>query len=231
MAERFTDYLRHVVEPIWAAQHRHPFVRGIGDGTLDMDKFRYWVRQDYLYLIDYARVFALGTARAPDLATMTAFANLVHVTLETEMDLHRSYAAEFGITLAELEREQKAPTTRAYTDFLLRVAALGDFGELAAGLLPCMWGFCEIGQRLAERERPADARYAQWIDMYSNAEFAELTTWCRALVDRLAEGTSSEARQRIEDAFVTSSRHELAFWQMAWTLERWPDQAPPHPRG
>lgn len=221
MAERFTDHLRRLADPIWEAQHAHPFVRGIGDGTLDLDRFRFWVRQDYLFLIDYARLFAVAAARAPDLETMTTFAELLHATLKTEMDLHRAYAADFGISADELEREQKAPTTQAYTDFLLRVATLGDFAELAAALLPCMWGFCEVGQRLAAHTQPSDPRYAAWIAMYSGAEFAALADWCRALVDRLAEGAPAAARRRMEAAFVTSSRYELAFWQMAWVREGW----------
>lgn len=199
-------------------------MRGIGDGTLPLDKFRFWVRQDYLYLIDYARVFAAGAVRAPDLDTMTAFADLLHATLKTEMDLHRSYAAEFGITLAELERERKMPTTQGYTDFLMRVAAVGDFAEFAAALLPCMWGFCEVGETLAARGMPADPRYAKWIAMYSAPEFAELARWCRKLVDRLGADAPAGVRTKMEEAFVASSRYELAFWEMAWTLEKWPGE-------
>jgi thiaminase/transcriptional activator TenA len=222
MAERFTDHLRRLADPIWEAQHAHPFVRGIGDGTLDLKRFAFWVRQDYLFLIEYSRLFGLAAARAPDLETMGRFADLLQATLRTEMDLHRGYAAQFGISVEELEREESGPTTRGYTDFLLRVATLGDFAELAAALLPCMWGFSEVGRRLAEGERPADSRYAAWVEMYADPEFATLAEWCRGLVDRLAEGVSADARRRMEEAFVTSSRYELAFWQMAWELERWP---------
>ncbi len=224
--ERFTDHLRHVAEPIWAAQHAHPFVRGIGDGTLPLEPFAYWVRQDYLFLIEYARLFGLGAARAPDLETMGRFADLLQATVRTEMELHRGYAARFGIGPDALEREPMAPTTRGYTDFLLRVAATGDFAELAAALLPCMWGFSEIGARLAERPRPADARYAAWVEMYADPEFAALAAWCRELVDRLAADAGPEARRRMEAAFVTSSRYELAFWDAAHRLEHWPDQEP-----
>jgi thiaminase/transcriptional activator TenA len=138
------------------------------------------------------------------------------------MDLHRAYAAEFGIGLGELEAEPMAPTTRGYTDFLLRVAALGDFAELAAALLPCMWGFAEIGQALAARGQPAEPRYAKWVAMYADPAFGELAAWCRELVDRLAEEAGPEQRRRMEEAFLTSSRYELAFWEMAWRLERWP---------
>jgi thiaminase/transcriptional activator TenA len=222
MAERFSDRLHRVAQRVWEAQHNHPFVRGIADGTLDVAKFKFWVRQDYLFLIDYARLLALAVARAPDLPTMRRFADLVQATLNVEMDLHRSYAAEFGIPPQELEAEEKALITRGYTDFLLRVAALGDFAELLAALLPCMWGFSDIGQRLARGPRPGDERYARWIDMYSSAEFAELASWCRGLVDDVATGLPEGDLGRMEDAFLTSSRYELAFWEMAWRQESWP---------
>ncbi len=222
MSERFTDRLYHLAQPVWEAQHSHPFVRGIGDGSLDIEKFKFWVCQDYLFLIDYARLLALAVARAPDLDSMRRFADLVQGTLNVEMNLHRSYAAEFGISTAELEAEEKAPTTRGYTDFLLRVAALDEFSELIAALLPCMWGFSDIGQRLAQDSGPVDDRYAKWIGMYSSVEFAELAVWCRALVDRVAAGLPDDTLRRMEDAFLTSSRYELLFWEMAWRQERWP---------
>src|SRR5437868_9162141 len=125
MAERFTDHLRRLAEPIWRAQHEHPFVRGIGRGTLEVDKFKHWVRQDYLFLIEYCRLFGLAAARAPDLPTLAAFGDLLQSTARAEMDLHRGLAAEIGVGPAELESEEMAPTTRAYTDFLVRTAATG----------------------------------------------------------------------------------------------------------
>ena len=210
-----SDELRAEAAPIWEAQHAHPFVLGIGDGTLDIDRFRFWVRQDYLFLIEYGRVLAYGAARAPDLVTMRRFAELTQETLGTEMDLHRSYCAELGIGAQELEAERMAPTTRAYIDFLVRTAAHEDFASLVAALLPCMWGFSEVGRRLAARGRPADPRYAAWIDMYASDEFAALAAWCRGLVDRVGEQVAGEARGAMSRAFVTSSRYELAFWEMA----------------
>jgi thiaminase/transcriptional activator TenA len=208
---RFSDALRAEAEPIWAAQHVHPFVRGIGAGTLEADAFRVYVRQDYLFLVEYGRLLALASARAPRLELQRRFAELARETLGTEMDLHRAYAAEWGISAFELEAEQPAPLTRAYTDFLLRVAALGDFGELVAALLPCMWGYAELARSLP---RPDHELYARWVDMYAGPEFQELAAWCREVCDEAAE-TGDRARMR--DAFLESSRHELAFWDVGLT--------------
>jgi thiaminase/transcriptional activator TenA len=218
----FSEQLRAAAADIWEAQHGHPFVRGVGDGTLPVERFAHYVRQDYLFLIEYARMLALGAARATDVETMRRFAELAQAILVEEMELHRAFAREFGITEAQLEAEPPAPATQAYTDFLVRTAALADLGELAAALLPCMWGFSEIGQRLAQPERPADARYAAWIEMYADQDFEELAAWCRGLVDRLGAAAGDDGRARMTAAFVTCSRYELAFWEMGWTLERWP---------
>ena len=88
-------------------------------------------------------------------------------------------------------------------------------------LLPCMWGFCEIWQRLAGQLRPSDERYARWIDTYAAPEFAEVARWCRDLLDRLADGLPERDLWRLEEAFVTSSRFEWRFCDMAWKRESW----------
>jgi thiaminase/transcriptional activator TenA len=213
---RFTDELRDAAASIWTAQQRHPFVRGIGDGTLDHDKFRHYVGQDYLFLIEYARMLALGCARAPRVTDRMRFAELARAVLGDELALHRSYAAEWGIEAAALETGQPTATTRAYCDFLLRTAALADYPELLAALLPCMWGYHEIGVRLAEGSRPANELYARWIDQYANREFGALADWCRELTDA---ASATGDRRRMTEAFVVSSQYELAFWDASWREE------------
>src|SRR5258708_34949081 len=110
------------------------------------------------------------------------------------------------MTREDLESETMGPVTRAYTDFLLRTAAVGDFAELGAAVLPCMWGFNEIGLRLAEGPRPADGRCAAWIDAYADPAFTELAAWCRDLVDRVAADAGPGTRERMREAFLVSSR-------------------------
>jgi thiaminase/transcriptional activator TenA len=211
--------LRAAAADVWEAQHAHPFVRGIGDGTLDEARFRFYVRQDYRFLIDYGRLLALGTARAPRVAEMRRFAGLSQAVLETEMTLHVGFAQRWGIGAAELEAEPAAPATAAYTDFLLRTATLGDYAELVAALLPCMWGYAEIGERLAAAGMPDHAGYTAWIAMYADREFRALAAWARELTDAAGADAGPGAVDRMHAAFRASSAHELAFWESAWRYE------------
>jgi thiaminase/transcriptional activator TenA len=217
----FTDDLATLAEPVWAETLEHPMVSRLGDGTLAEAPFRRWLRQDYRFLTDYCRVFAHGAATAPDLDRLRRFADLLASTAETEMDLHREYAASFGIDEATLEATTPSPTTRGYTDFLVRTAATRPFGELVAALLPCMWGFNETAARLAGDGLPDDDRYARWIETYTSEEFASLTAWCRDLMDDVADDASEAARARYRERFRTSVRYEYRFWDAVWRGEEW----------
>ena len=192
----------------------------MGDGSLPVEKFRYYVMQDYAYLIDYSRVLALASARAPDLETMGWFAQLLNGTLDTEMELHRTYCAAFGISRQQLEETRPAPTTIGYTSYLLKVAHQGSFAELVAALLPCQWGYWEIGDHLARRGEPREAPlYGQWIQMYSSAEFAALAKSMRGLADRLGNQAGPVEQVAMAEAYQTSFRFEHMFWDMAYNLE------------
>ncbi len=205
------------------AMANHPFVRGIGDGTLPMDRFRHFITQDYVYLVDFARCLALAAAKAPDLPTMSWFARAVDYILNTEMDLHRSYCAGFDITEAELDATRHAPTTYSYTSYLLRVAHQGTFGELVAALIPCIWGYWQVGKRLADQGEPENAPgYAEWIRMYAAPGQQAVAEESREICDRVAATAGSAEIAAMKEAYITCTRYEQAFWEMGWTLQDWP---------
>lgn len=215
-AERNTKDLRSAIL-------KHPFVTGIGDGTLDVEKFKFYVRQDYLYLIDYSRVLALASARAETLDEMSWFARLLHETLNTEMELHRDYCRQFGISRRELEETLPSPTTIAYTQFLLSVANSRSYPELVAALLPCQWGYWEIGSQLDAQGPPEHAPlYAQWIEMYASKEFHELAMWVKNLADELAVKHGPATSKNMEEVYVASTRYEYLFWEAPFQDETWP---------
>ncbi|RJO70153.1 transcriptional regulator [Nocardia panacis] len=195
-------HLERIGRPLIEEQLAHPTVAGIARGDLPDPVFRSWLEQDYLYLLDYVRVFSKLAAQAPD-THLGYLVDLAHATFHDELALHRALAAEFD---ADLDNATKGPACQAYTTFLLAAAA--DYAEGLAALYPCMWGYTTIGAALAENP-PADPRYRRWIDTYTDPTFLSLTTRCARLLDE-----SAPPRARAESLFMAAMRHELAFWSV-----------------
>ena len=216
-----TQRLYEAARPVWRQCHNHPFVKGIGDGTLDQEKFRWFLLQDYLYLFDYARVFAWGVIKARDPALMRTFSANVDAILGGEMKTHRVYMARMGITEEEVFRVQPALSNTSYTHYMLAVAAAGGPAEIIAAILACSWSYAEIGGSLAKVPGAADHPfYGEWIRGYAGAEYHQTNAALVDLMEELAAGCTEAEYARLEDIFVTCSRYELGFWEMAWTLER-----------
>ncbi len=216
--------LREKHADAWARIFADPFVRGIGDGSLPVDRFRFYLGQDYLFLVEYGRVLALAVAKAPDLDTMGRLSTVLEATLNGEMDLHRRYSAGFGVSVEALETAVEAPATHAYTRHLLAVAYSGALAEILFALLPCAWGYHEIGLRLRDAGGVREGNpYAEWIQTYSSEEYGTLARWLRDLADGLAEGLPEREVKRLERHYVEGLRHELAFWRMAHAGPSAPD--------
>ena len=132
----------------------HPFVQGIGDGTLPLARFKHFITQDYVYLVDFARCLALAAAKAPDLETMSWFARSVDYILNTEMELHRSYCAQFGITEAELDATVHAPTCLLLHQLPAAGRTPGQLWRTGGGAAPLHLGLLER-RRAAGRPGPA----------------------------------------------------------------------------
>ncbi|MDA0770504.1 MAG: thiaminase II [Chloroflexi bacterium] len=219
----FSDELRRAGAEMWDREKQHPFVTGIGDGTLELDKFRYYMRQDYIFLIDFCRAISLAVAKAKEVEDMGWFAQLLHETLNKEMALHISFCKDFGITEAELRSTEPSPTTLAYTRHLLQTGYSADIGAIATSMLPCSWGYSEIGQMLSGRGAPeGQPLYGRWIEMYNAPEFAELADWLRSFIDRTAESCGAAELKRMEQVFIASSQYEYMFWEAAYRMEQWP---------
>ena len=219
----FSDDMRQSAAAIWNQEKQHPFITGIGDGSLPLDKFRYYMRQDYIFLIDFCRAISLAVAKAQSVEDMGWFAKVLHETLNTEMSLHVSFCADFGISEEELKATEPSPTTYAYTRHLMQTAYSGNIGEVATAILPCSWGYCEVGQMLADKGAPPDQPlYGRWIDMYSTPEFAELAGWLRSFIDRSAQGSGERELKKMRETFLLSSQYEYMFWDAAYRMEEWP---------
>lgn len=194
--------LEQAGRPLIEQQLVHPTVAGIARGDLPDPVFRSWLEQDYLFLLDYVRVFSRLAWQAPD-AHLADLVDLAHATYHDELSLHRSLAAEFG---ADLDGAVKGAPCRAYTGFLLDSAA--HYADGLAALYPCMWGYSTLGAMLAEN-MPPDPRYRRWIETYSDPAFAALTRRCAHMLDEAAPDPV-----RAETLFLQGMRHELDFWNV-----------------
>lgn len=219
----FSERLYCAAQEIWTKSHQHPFLTELREGKLDSDRFIYYLKQDYVYLIDYAKMFAIGSMKSRDLDTMVKFAELLHSTLNVEMELHRKYAERFGVTREQLEQTRPSPTTVSYTKYMLDVATQGSLAEVVSVLLPCMWSYREIGTTYLKYPGALDhPLYREWILMYGSDEFGALNDWCIGLMDQLAEGLPEQELALLEKHFVVASKLEYMFWDMAYRMEEWP---------
>ena len=215
-----SERLYQAARPIWQDCLRHPFVRGMGDGSLEADRFRFFLLQDYLYLFDYARVFAYGVIKARDPQLMRTFADNVDEILGGEMKIHRAYMARLGITEDQVLAVRPALANLTYTHYMLSCAASGGVREILAAILACSWSYAEIGTDLARIPGAADHPfYGEWIRGYAGADYQAVNESLITLTDQLCDGCSEEEYLRLEEIFVTCSRCELAFWEMAWRQE------------
>ena len=223
MTVLFTDRLWEKAQPIWEGYLEHPFVKGIGEGWLDQEKFKHFMKQDYIYLVEYSRLFALGCAKATDLDMMTKFANLLHGTLNFEMDLHREYAAQFGISSEELEKTEASATMTAYTSYMLNVSQRGGVENVIASVLTCAWSYNYIGKELAQWPGSTEHEfYGKWVKTYSSGEFTALANDCKDLMNRVAANKPEHELAALEEIVVKTSRFEAMFWEMAEEKAMWP---------
>ena len=202
--------------PQWQSYTHHAFVEGLRRGDLPRATFLHYLRQDYVFLIHFARAWALAAAKADTLAEMQAASATVHALVHVEMPLHVQNCAQAGIDAAELEATEEAAANLAYTRYVLEAGYSGDFLDLMAALAPCVLGYGEIGARLAGNGGP----YAGWIETYGGAEYQALchdvgTLIDGALLQRLGPGWAGLPRfARLTQRFATATRLEVGFWQM-----------------
>jgi len=200
----------------WAAYTGHPFVRALGEGTLPEAAFRHYLKQDYLFLIEFARAYALAGYKARNLSDLKRAKDGMAAILETELTLHAQYCAQWGITEADLTALEPEMPTLAYTRYVLERGMAGGLLDLHVALAPCMLGYAEIGAALA-REQTGTAGenpYRAWVEMYARAEFQDSAAEQAAYIDALAGEISETRFAELARTFREATVLEIGFWQM-----------------
>jgi len=208
-------------QDIYGAILAHPFIGGLTDGSLPHDAFAFFVIQDALYLQKYANALAAVASRAPDTAATETFARDAADIITVERDMHGALLADLGIDPGAISSAEPAPTTLAYTSYLMAATLGGSFAEGVAAVLPCYWIYWEVGQELVQRGSP-DPRYQQWIGMYGSEDYGSVVRKVLDITDRLGPDLSAAERTRVNAHFRATSRYEWMFWDMGYRQETWP---------
>jgi thiaminase/transcriptional activator TenA len=211
------DRLKVAAAADWATYVEHDFVRQMGEGSLPQAAFRTYLTQDYLFLIQFARAYALATYKSRTLADMRAAKAGLSAILDLEMELHVRLCGRWGLSPEELEAAPEHQATVAYTRYVLDCGQSGDLLDLHVALAPCVIGYAEIGARLAAEIGPAleSHPYREWIGEYAGEAFQSIARDARRHLDELAARAMTERRfADLAALFGKASRLEADFWQM-----------------
>src|SRR5256886_8048946 len=209
MAEKFSTHLRRRGKRIWRAIDGHSFLRELHAGTLPMNRFTYFILQDYVYLLDFAQVLCHAGSKSPNLETLELFARHALGAVEMERSFHESFGRSFGLSPKQLDGVAKGPITQAYIGHLQSVARTGTLGEIVAAVLPCYWIYGEVGRRLY-RNRPRKPKiYREWIETYACESFLRPVREQINLMDRIGAAANRGGEKRMSGNFILSGRYEF----------------------
>ncbi|MEM7239099.1 MAG: TenA family protein [Pseudomonadota bacterium] len=210
---------RAAADAEWRAYTRHAFVEGLGDGTLPKASFLHYLVQDYVFLIHFSRAWALGVVKSGSRAEMMTCAGTVDGLVNHEMRLHVGICAREGISEDQLFAAAEEKANLAYTRYVMDAGLSGDFLDLIAALAPCVFGYGEIGARLAA-EKAADTPYGDWIETYAGADYQGVCTTVAEMIEgavaaRLGPDPASSPRwPQLVERFRMATALEVDFWQM-----------------
>lgn len=219
---KFTDYLFEEAKDIFNGYLEHPFVKELGEGILDKEKFKDYLIQDYLYLKEYAKVFCVGVVKAETMEEMKFFYDSIKGTMEDETAVHIKYLEEFRVSPKEAENSEINLTNSSYTSYMLGQALTGDIYDIIAAVLPCTWSYNYIGHELYKRynNKLGNNFYKPWIEVYVDNGYDEFTKEWLDYTNRMCQGLSDDKKKKLKDIFIKSSLYEMKFWDMAYKVER-----------
>lgn len=213
---------KHTAE-LQRATVEHPFNAALTDGTLDRERFAFYIVQDARYLVGFAQALSAAATRADGPQDAAFLAGNAQAALVEERRLHAGYVEEFGLTEADIAGVPTSPSCLAYTSFLRANALTEPYPVLLAAILPCFWVYQHVGSEILDAVGDIAAHpYRRWIETYADDEFAESVRGARELTDRVAEAADEPVRQRMLEAFTRASEYEWLFWNSAWIREEWP---------
>lgn len=216
----FTASLWEQIRPIYQATLRHPFLKGLTDGSLPRDRFEFYLLQDGLYLRVFSQALNVLAAKAPEESWALTLTQHAIDAIKAEREMHEKILASHGITPEKAARVQMAPANTAYTNHLLASVHRLSFAEGLAAMLPCYWIYWEVGKELVKKGS-TDKDYQRWINLYASEQYGASVREVLAIMDESARRATPETQASARALFEQSARYEWMFWDMAWRKEQW----------
>ena len=193
-----------------------PFIKELANGSLAQEKFWFYLRQDAIYLAEYAKVLAGIATRLEDPKHRESFLIFSSTTIGVEIDLHNSYLKD----APAVAYKGPSPSCLLYTGFLAQQLQFYPVETAAAAVLPCFWIYQKVGDHILEHQSKSNNPYQAWINTYGGEEFALATEKAIDICDYLAN--KSPLQTEMTEAFLYSAKMEWQFWDSAYKLEEWP---------
>lgn len=215
---KFTDYLFREAEPIWSEYINHQFLKELGEGTLEREKFKNYLIEDYLYLKEYTKVFAIAMTKSKSIKEIKFYYETIKGILEDENAVHIKYLKEFGVDIEKLDELKCSNVNSNYTSYMLKVALEGGIKEIVAVTMPCTWSYFYIGNKLSKiyGENLSENYYRAWIESYSSKEYKILVDNWIKYIDNMNINLESRVANELLYIFKKASMYEMEFWNMAY---------------
>lgn len=217
----FSDQLWQENQDVYQDILRHPFLKGLVDGTLKSEAFAFYMIQDAHYLREFARALTVTASKSPREQWAALLSTHAADTHKYERMLHESVFREYGISPEQVARRQPSPDAYAYTSFLVATAYGRPFEESIAALLPCYWVYWEVGKELKKRGSKNPV-YQKWIEAYSSEDFGAAVRAVLEIVNEVAGEATPAQLGRMKEHFRRGTQYELLFWDSAYHQRSWP---------
>ena len=222
----FTQRIWDAAGPILLKTEGHPFVEGLLDGTLPLEAFQFYIKQDGLYLKEFGRGLAMLAAKSKTDKEAEHLLESSKNTMLVESAMHGRWMEEWGENNPS-KAHLHAPHNELYTAWLTKAATVGQFEVGMAAFAPCFWVYQHIGKFLLEKRNargtPCDNPcYEEWIQEYAGEGFQKSVDAMLELVEHVGSSAPPCVQQQMEDAFVKGCRMEWMFWDMGYNQTYWP---------
>lgn len=215
-----SEKLRKDADAVWKKLVEHPFVVELYKGDLPLEKFKYYILQDYHYLIAAIKNFSIIASKAPSVKTMREVIDILYLEAKSEFDGYEELLKGLGYTIKDAAKIDPIPVNVSYSSYLLSTSLLQSYGEAMAAVLPCFWSYAEIANHHLKKLNANKVQlYKDWGKVYITDEYQSMVEKIKSLVDEAGEISPYE---RMKKVFIASSNYELMFWEAVYNQQDWP---------